>query len=81
MSQENFMKNVKFISKLKLRGSWGKLGNDKIPYDRRYAQVQSNIITIFGTNGSPNPGASFGINGNPDSKVGSDDPDRCGTWK
>jgi TonB-linked SusC/RagA family outer membrane protein len=68
VSQENFMKNVKFISKLKLRGSWGKLGNDKIPYDRRYAQVQSNIITIFGTNGSPNSGASYGLNGNPDLK-------------
>jgi len=68
VSQENFMKNVKFMSKLKLRGSWGKLGNDKIAYDRRYAQVQSNIITIFGTNGSSNSGASFGVNGNPDLK-------------
>ncbi len=68
VSQEKFMKNAKFISKLKLRGSWGKLGNDKIPYNRRYAQVQSNIITIFGTNGSPNSGASFGLNGNPDLK-------------
>jgi len=68
VSQENFMKDVKFMSKLKLRGSWGKLGNDKIAYDRRYAQVQSNIITIFGTNGSSNSGASFGVNGNPDLK-------------
>lgn len=68
VSQEKFMKNVRFFSKLKLRGSWGKLGNDKIPYDRRYAQVQSNIITIFGTNGSPNSGASYGLNGNPNLK-------------
>ncbi|MEI7661583.1 MAG: TonB-dependent receptor [Bacteroidota bacterium] len=65
VNQENFMKNLKFISKLKLRGSWGKLGNDKIPYDRRYAKVESNIITIIGTNGSPNSGASYGVNGNP----------------
>ncbi|MCX6252284.1 MAG: TonB-dependent receptor [Bacteroidetes bacterium] len=68
VSQEKFMKEIKFISKLKLRGSWGKLGNDKIPYNRRYAQVQSNIITIFGTDGSPNSGASYGLNGNPDLK-------------
>ncbi len=68
LSQENFMKSVKFISKLKLRGSWGKLGNDKIPYNRRYATVESNIITIFGSNGSPNSGASFGVNGNPNLK-------------
>ena len=65
VTQENFMKDVKFISRLKVRGSWGKLGNDKIPYNRRYATVESNIITIFGTPGSPNSGASFGVNGNP----------------
>jgi len=68
VSQENFMKNLKFINKLKVRASWGKLGNDKIPYNSRYAEVASNIITIFGGNGSPNSGASFGINGNPNLK-------------
>jgi len=65
ISQENFMKNLTVVSKLKVRGSWGKLGNDKISYDKRYAQVESNIVTIFGTNSSPNSGASYGVNGNP----------------
>jgi TonB-linked SusC/RagA family outer membrane protein len=31
VSEENFFQNVEFISYLKLRGGWGKLGNDKIP--------------------------------------------------
>lgn len=31
MSEENFMEGVGFIDFLKLRGSWGQLGNDKIP--------------------------------------------------
>ncbi len=30
MSEENFMKNVSQVDFLKLRGSWGELGNDKI---------------------------------------------------
>ena len=33
ISKENFMANVPFVSRLKLRGSYGTLGNDKIdPY-------------------------------------------------
>lgn len=33
MSEENFMSNLTFVNKLKLRGSYGTLGNDKIdPY-------------------------------------------------
>ena len=30
ISQENFMKKYPFISELKLRGSWGQIGNDRI---------------------------------------------------
>ena len=30
ISQESFMKNVHFINELKLRGSWGELGNDQV---------------------------------------------------
>ncbi|GET23257.1 SusC/RagA family TonB-linked outer membrane protein [Prolixibacter denitrificans] len=30
VSEENFFKNVRFINYLKLRGGWGRLGNDKI---------------------------------------------------
>ena len=31
ISEENFMKDVKFVDNLKVRGSWGIIGNDKIP--------------------------------------------------
>lgn len=31
ITEENFMKNVKFLDFLKLRGTWGKLGNQDIP--------------------------------------------------
>jgi TonB-linked SusC/RagA family outer membrane protein len=68
VSEEGFLQNIKWLNKLKVRGSWGQLGNDKIPYWDRYARVQSNIITVFGTTSEPNTGASFGINGNPDLK-------------
>lgn len=68
VSQEKFLQNVKWLNKLKVRASWGKLGNDKIPYWDRYARVESNILAIFGTTGDPNTGATYGINGNPDLK-------------
>ncbi|MGE5424422.1 MAG: SusC/RagA family TonB-linked outer membrane protein, partial [Syntrophothermus sp.] len=38
IGQERFLKDVKFISRLKLRASWGRIGNDKINYNERYAQ-------------------------------------------
>jgi len=68
VSQEKFMQNIKWLNKLKVRASWGKLGNDKIDYWDRYARVESNILAIFGTNNDPNTGASYGINGNPNLK-------------
>lgn len=68
VSQEQFLKDVEWLNKLKVRLSWGKLGNDKIPYYDRFARIQSNLSAIFGTSNDPNSGASFGINGNPDLK-------------
>ena len=68
VSQEKFMQNIKWLNKLKVRASWGKLGNDKIPYWDQFAMVQSNILAIFGTKNDPNTGASYGVNGNPNLK-------------
>jgi TonB-linked SusC/RagA family outer membrane protein len=68
VSQEGFMQDIKWLNKLKVRASWGQLGNDKIPYWDRYSRVQSNIISVFGTSAEPNTGSSFGVNGNPDLK-------------
>ena len=39
ISEENFFKNnVKFINSLKLRGSWGQLGNDQVSYAGRLTE-------------------------------------------
>ncbi|MHC1707835.1 MAG: SusC/RagA family TonB-linked outer membrane protein [Bacteroidales bacterium] len=66
--EEQFLKNQKLIDKLKFRVSYGKLGNDKIPYVDRYARVSTGIVTIFGTADDPNTGATYGLIGNPDLK-------------
>ncbi len=64
MSEEKFLENVKFLSKLKLRGSWGILGNDKIPYTSRYSLVDNSIVSVFGLDPSAIPGATYGAIGN-----------------
>ena len=63
MTQENFIKNIPIISTLKLRTSYGLIGNEKIPYDARYSQT-TNVITIFGLNAAPNAGVTYGVSGN-----------------
>jgi TonB-linked SusC/RagA family outer membrane protein len=41
VSQEHFMDKVKWVSDLKLRGSWGKSGNDAIVPGQQYSLVNS----------------------------------------
>lgn len=67
VSQENFMKNIPLISNLKLRGSWGKVGNEKIPYSKRFSLTQ-NAIAVFGNGDIIYPGVTYQKNGNPDLK-------------
>jgi len=43
LSEENFMKGISFINDLKVRGSWGKMGNEA-------AVGASNAVTSFGSN-------------------------------
>jgi len=64
ISQENFMQNIEFISRLKLRASWGKVGNEKINYLRRFSLVQSDIVAVYGMPSEVFPAASFGVVGN-----------------
>lgn len=62
LSREKFMENQTLFNQLKIRGSWGKLGNDGIQPNAGYATVFSgnNYSGIFGsigtTNGSRIPG-------------------------
>lgn len=41
ISQEKFMDGIKWIDDLKLRGSWGKSGNDAIPPGKQYSLINS----------------------------------------
>lgn len=68
IGNESFMQNIDWISKLKLRASWGIIGNEKINYFDRYARVQSSIIAVLGNPDSPVPAATYGKSGNPDLK-------------
>lgn len=67
ISQEEFMKKLPEISKLKIRGSWGKIGNEKIPYSSRYS-LTSQLQAVFGNPDVSYPGVSYNKSGNPDLK-------------
>ncbi|MEO7048334.1 MAG: TonB-dependent receptor, partial [Ferruginibacter sp.] len=43
IADENFMKNQKVFNNLKLRGSWGKVGNDNIPTSLYYSIATTNV--------------------------------------
>ncbi|RXF70558.1 TonB-dependent receptor [Arcticibacter tournemirensis] len=44
ISEESFLKNVDFISDLKLRASWGKNGNDQIDNEATYTKYRTDLI-------------------------------------
>ncbi|MFN8209959.1 MAG: TonB-dependent receptor [Bacteroidales bacterium] len=67
VSKESFMENLDLISNLKVRASWGIIGNDKIPYDKRYSLTQD-LVAIFGQVPAINSAMTYGVSGNPDLK-------------
>jgi TonB-linked SusC/RagA family outer membrane protein len=64
--QESFMQNINFLTRLKLRASWGQIGNEKITYYDRFSRVQSNLVSVFGASPAAIAAASYGKFGNPD---------------
>ncbi len=46
--EEPFMKNQQILTNLKLRASWGRLGNDKIPTSAAIPTVTNNLSAVFG---------------------------------
>lgn len=68
IGNEDFMKRSQTVTKLKLRASWGIIGNEKISYYDRYARVQSSILAVLGNPDAPIPAATYGKSGNPDLK-------------
>jgi len=66
VGNESFMESNPFISNLKVRASWGLIGNEKITYYDRYSRVQSGQLAVLGNPDAPLPAATYGKNGNPD---------------
>ncbi|UII21991.1 SusC/RagA family TonB-linked outer membrane protein [Fulvivirga ligni] len=48
ISEENFMSGVNFVNFLKLKASWGALGNDKIPNYLYYPTLNTSEAAVFG---------------------------------
>ncbi|MES1214749.1 MAG: TonB-dependent receptor [Bacteroidota bacterium] len=68
ISQEEFMKNITAISNLKLRGSWGKTGNQAILPYQTLATIASGFNYPYTGNGTANIGFALGRPANPDLK-------------
>jgi TonB-linked SusC/RagA family outer membrane protein len=64
ISEEPFF-NFDFISSLKLRGSWGIVGNDKINASERFTLIRNELGAVFGVNETLYPGSTYGTSGNP----------------
>jgi TonB-linked SusC/RagA family outer membrane protein len=67
VSKENFMEKFPVISNLKIRGSWGITGNDKIGYLNQYSVTQT-LVTVLGKPSSANSAITYSISGNPNLK-------------
>jgi TonB-linked SusC/RagA family outer membrane protein len=67
VSKERFMEKYPMISYLKVRGSWGIIGNDKIAYDKQYSLTQT-LVTVLGNPPSANSATTYSVSGNPNLK-------------
>lgn len=65
IAEEGFMDDIKTINTLKLRASWGQIGNEKISYLDQYALILNGNNAVFGENEAIIPGSTYGKNGNP----------------
>ncbi|GAA4439636.1 TonB-dependent receptor [Ravibacter arvi] len=68
VSQENFMQLVKALSNLKLRGSWGRTGNQAIQPYQTLATVASGFNYPYDGNDATNIGFALGRAANPNLK-------------
>jgi TonB-linked SusC/RagA family outer membrane protein len=61
---EDFMADQNIFSNLKVRASWGIIGNEKINYRRQYSPVVNAVGAVFGYNETVYPGSTYGATGN-----------------
>ncbi|MEX2602549.1 MAG: TonB-dependent receptor [Gracilimonas sp.] len=66
VDRESFMEPVTAINNLKLRFSWGEIGNEKISYYDRFSRVNSGLLAVFGNPDAPYVAGTYGKSGNPD---------------
>lgn len=66
LAEESFMDGLKAINTLKIRTSWGQIGNEKISYLDQYALILNSNDAVFGATEVLVPGSTYGKNGNPD---------------
>lgn len=66
VSNEPFLQNAGWLSNLKLRASWGVIGNDRINPYGAFPVVTSNINAVFGEEENINTGSTQQELGNPD---------------
>jgi len=66
IGNEKFMQDVKWMSSLKLRASWGKIGNEKISYFDRFSRANSGLFAVFSNPDAAYPAVTYGKSGNPD---------------
>jgi TonB-linked SusC/RagA family outer membrane protein len=58
LTNEDFMKNLSWLETLKVRASWGRVGNDRVPSDAFTATVTPNLAYPFG-GGIATPGSAI----------------------
>tara|TARA_Y100001935_G_scaffold168043_1_gene138481 strand:+ start:28658 stop:31669 length:3012 start_codon:yes stop_codon:yes gene_type:complete len=63
IEEEDFMQDVELFDQLKLRASWGKIGNEKINYSNRFSLVTS-ANAVFGIPDALYNGLTYGKSGN-----------------
>lgn len=62
---ESFMPTSRVFSNVKLRASWGIVGNEKINGDSRFSLIANGQNAVFGLNEQIQPGATLGSTANP----------------
>lgn len=66
IANEPFLENSDLFSNLKLRGSWGITGNDRIGPEARFALINTSLDAVFGNDEIITPGATIGVSANED---------------
>ncbi len=68
VANEPFMQNQKIFDRIKLRASWGVVGNDKTVLYPGIATINTGSFAVFGTPEKLNPAATLTAIANPDVK-------------